>query len=102
MCNNSGRPASMRGGLFSCLHFYYDASNKPAIVEFNGTKYAYVHNLQGDIVAILNSAGTAVVNYVYDASNSSLVLVFRGINLFLLCSVGTVGLIFLLFRFLFS
>ena len=49
------------------LHFFYDASNKPAIVEFNGSKYAYVHNLQGDIVAILNSAGTAVVNYVYDA-----------------------------------
>ena len=49
------------------LHFFYDASNKPAIVEFNGTKYAYVHNLQGDIVAILDSDGTAVVNYKYDA-----------------------------------
>ena len=48
-------------------HFFYDASNKPAIVEYNGSKFAYVHNLQGDIVAILNSAGTAVVNYVYDA-----------------------------------
>ncbi|MBE5810201.1 MAG: hypothetical protein E7318_04615 [Clostridiales bacterium] len=26
-----------------------------------------MHNLQGDIVAILDSDGTAVVNYVYDA-----------------------------------
>lgn len=51
-----------------------------------------------------------LLSLIYDAylvrtnqfSNSSLVLVFRGINLFLLCSVGTVGLIFLLFRFLFS
>ena len=42
-------------------------SNKPAIVEFNGTKYAYVHNLQGDIVAILDSNGNAVVQYKYDA-----------------------------------
>ena len=31
------------------LHFFYDASNKPAVVEFNGTKYGYVHNLQGDV-----------------------------------------------------
>ena len=31
------------------------------------TVYYYVHNLQGDVVAILNSAGTAVVNYAYDA-----------------------------------
>ena len=49
------------------LHFFYDASNRPAIVEFNGTKYAYVHNLQGDIVAILDSNGNKVVEYKYDA-----------------------------------
>ncbi len=49
------------------LHFFYDASNKPAIVDFNGTKYAYVHNLQGDIVAILDSTGAGVVQYTYDA-----------------------------------
>ena len=49
------------------LHFFYDASNKPAIVEFNGTRYAYVHNLQGDIVAILDSNGSKVVEYKYDA-----------------------------------
>ena len=49
------------------LHFFYDASNKPAIVDFNGTKYAYVHNLQGDIVAILDSNKNVVVSYVYDA-----------------------------------
>ncbi|MDD6817574.1 MAG: hypothetical protein PUD88_03250, partial [Prevotellaceae bacterium] len=49
------------------LHFFYDASNKPAIVEYNGTKYAYVHNLQGDIVAILDQSGNVVVQYTYDA-----------------------------------
>ena len=49
------------------LHFFYDAQNKPAIVVFNGVPYSYVKNLQGDIVALLDSTGTVVVNYVYDA-----------------------------------
>ncbi len=49
------------------LHFFYDAQNRPAVVVYNGTPYSYVQNLQGDIVAILNSAGTAVVRYTYDA-----------------------------------
>ena len=49
------------------LHFFYDSKGKPAVVVYNDTPYIYVKNLQGDIVAILNSAGTAVVNYVYDA-----------------------------------
>ena len=34
---------------------------------FNGTPYSYVKNLQGDIVAILDSTGSVVVEYKYDA-----------------------------------
>ena len=34
---------------FSCLGRDYDASNRPAVVKFNETKYGYVHNLQGDV-----------------------------------------------------
>ena len=49
------------------LHFFYDAQNKPAVVVFNGTPYSYVKNLQGDIVAILDSDKNIVVSYVYDA-----------------------------------
>ena len=49
------------------LHFFYDAQNKPVVVVYNGTPYSYVKNLQGDIVAILDSNKNAVVNYVYDA-----------------------------------
>lgn len=49
------------------LHFYYSAQGKPSVAVYNGTPYSYVKNLQGDIVAILNSAGTVVVSYVYDA-----------------------------------
>jgi len=49
------------------LHFFYDAQSKPAFVEYNGTKYRYIHNLQGDIVAIVDAAGNPVVEYKYDA-----------------------------------
>ena len=45
------------------LHFFYDAQNKPAVVVFNGTPYSYVKNLQGDIVAILDSNKNVVVSY---------------------------------------
>ena len=37
------------------------------MVEFNGALYSYVHNLQGDIVGILDNAGSLVVEYKYDA-----------------------------------
>ena len=49
------------------LHFWYDAQNRPAIVEFNGLKYGYILNLQGDVVGLMDSTGTEVVRYTYDA-----------------------------------
>ena len=49
------------------MHFYYDAQSRPAMVNFNGTLYGYVHNLQGDIVGIIDSNGELVVEYKYDA-----------------------------------
>ena len=36
-------------------------------MNYNGTYYYYVTDLQGDVVAILNSSGTSVVTYTYDA-----------------------------------
>ena len=49
------------------LHFFYDAQNRPAVVVYNGTAYAYVKSLQGDIVAILDESGNTAVSYGYDA-----------------------------------
>ena len=49
------------------MHFFYDAQNRPAVVVYNGTAYAYVKSLQGDIVAILDENGNTVVSYGYDA-----------------------------------
>ena len=49
------------------MHFYYDAQGRSAMVDFNGTKYMYLHNLQGDIVGLLDASGQLVVQYRYDA-----------------------------------
>ena len=49
------------------LHFFYDAQNRPAVVAYNGVPYAYVKNLQGDVIAILDADGNVVVSYAYDA-----------------------------------
>ena len=49
------------------MHFFYDAQNRPAIVVYNGTPYYYLHNLQGDIIHIVDANGNNVVNYFYDA-----------------------------------
>ena len=37
------------------------------MVRYNGTDYAYLQNLQGDIVSIVDMSGTTVVEYGYDA-----------------------------------
>ncbi len=49
------------------MHFFYDAQNRPAVVVYNGTAYAYVKSLQGDVIALLDGTGNVVVSYVYDA-----------------------------------
>ena len=47
--------------------FYYGADNSPVSMKYNNNMYYYVKNLQGDIVKILDSNGSAVASYYYDA-----------------------------------
>jgi RHS repeat-associated protein len=49
------------------MHFTYDGAGSPLSVTYGSETYYYVTNLQGDIVTILESDGTAVVHYAYDA-----------------------------------
>ena len=49
------------------LHFFYDAQSRPEKVHYNGILYTYIHNLQGDIVGMLDNSGALVVEYKYDA-----------------------------------
>lgn len=37
------------------------------MLDYNGSKYSFIHILQGDIVGILDSNSTEVVKYMYDA-----------------------------------
>ena len=62
-----GKPLTHLTRGSDTMHFFYDNEKRPATVEFNGTLYGYVHNLQGDIVGIVDSTGTLVVEYGYDA-----------------------------------
>jgi len=48
------------------LHFFYDAQTRPTKAEYNEEKYHYLHNLQGDIVGIIDRNGNSVVEYKYD------------------------------------
>jgi len=49
------------------MHFYYDAQSRPAMVNFNGAYYMYLHNLQGDVVGLVDNSNNLVVEYKYDA-----------------------------------
>ena len=48
------------------IEFVYDSSNSPIYFTYNNATYYYEKNLQGDIVAILDSSGNTVVEYTYD------------------------------------
>ena len=49
------------------MHFFYDAQGSVATVCYYGVDYAYLHNLQGDVVGIVDMNGVPVVEYGYDA-----------------------------------
>jgi len=49
------------------VYITHDASGQPMTINNNGTTYYYATNLQGDVTAIVNTSGTAVVTYTYDA-----------------------------------
>ena len=49
------------------IYYIYDDKGLPTGIVYNGVTYTYRKNVQGDIIAILDSAGTEVVNYTYNA-----------------------------------
>ena len=48
------------------LHFTYDSIG-PASVTYNGNRYFYLKNAQGDVTGLVNASGTQVVSYTYDS-----------------------------------
>ena len=53
-------------GADNTIKLIYE-NEKPTAINYNGTEYYYVTNLQGDVMAILDSNGNCVVEYAYDA-----------------------------------
>ena len=48
------------------IWYTYDENGLKTGFTYNGTAYYYVYNLQGDVIALLNSAGETVARYDYD------------------------------------
>ena len=46
--------------------FLYDEKANKYGFDYNGTKYYYIFNIQGDVIGILNQSGTQIVSYQYD------------------------------------
>ena len=49
------------------LYYYYDARDSIGSISYNGVRYAFRKNLQGDVIAILDTSGNVVARYTYDA-----------------------------------
>ena len=46
--------------------FLYDEKGNKYGFDYNGTKYYYIFNVQGDVIGILNQSGAQIVSYQYD------------------------------------
>ncbi len=49
------------------LYYYYDANGSISSISYNGIRYAFRKNLQGDVIAILDTNSNVVARYTYDA-----------------------------------
>ena len=63
----NGSKLTAQTWLGNTIYFYYDNNGVPIGFDYNYNHYYYVTTLQGDIIAILDSNGTCVAEYSYDA-----------------------------------
>ena len=47
--------------------FFYDNQGRPNALIYDNAVYYYVLNLQGDVIGLINTSGTYVAQYAYDA-----------------------------------
>lgn len=48
------------------IDFFYDESGQPYAMNYNGTVYYYITNLQGDVMRIVDGSQNTVTSYDYD------------------------------------
>ena len=65
--DSNGKLTSQQGNQYDTFYFYYDKDGNLLACEYMGAIYYYVTNLQGDVIAIIDSNGNCVVEYTYDA-----------------------------------
>ena len=58
---------------------------------YNGTRYFYQRNIQGDITSIYNESGTLVAKYVYDAYGRHKVLEASGVEVTSTTFIGNIN-----------
>jgi len=49
------------------IYYTYDNHGKLFSMRLNGVNYYYIHNVQNDIIGLVDSAGNQVVSYQYDS-----------------------------------
>ncbi len=73
-----------QGRLFSQsngIEFFYDESSLPIAFAYNGEVYYYKKDLLGNVIEILDTTGTAVVRYTYDAWGNHTVIDYTDFDL---------------------
>ena len=58
---------TMSGDEMYASRYMYDSAGSIVSMIYNGTEYYYVKNGQGDVIGLIDGAGTTVVNYTYDS-----------------------------------
>ena len=58
---------TMSGDEMYTSRYMYDSAGSIVSMIYNGTEYYYVKNGQGDVIGLIDGAGTTVVNYTYDS-----------------------------------
>ena len=63
---NEGTIVAEKAGS-NVIRYLFDENGDRFGLEYNGSKYVYLFNAQGDVVAIVNSSNQLVAKYAYDA-----------------------------------
>ena len=55
------------GDGYDAVWFYYNPSGTATSIKYHNTRYYYVKNIQGDVIAITDPNGNIVANYEYNS-----------------------------------
>ncbi len=65
--DSNGNMIAFRRNNSAVVYFYYDSEGNVTSMSFEGTKYFFIKNIQGDVEKIVTHQGNVAVTYKYDA-----------------------------------